>query len=328
MTRRVLALASALVAALLVVGCGANEQLNSIMVTPGSAQIQSAGGTAQFQATGFFVDGKNGHASSKNLTTQVIWSSSSVSVATINSSGLATAVAAGTTTITATGGNGSITGTATLTVVTGQGGGNTLLSITVIPMNQTVGQAGETAQYIAIGNFSGIPGTQDLTDQVIWSSSDVLIATINSAGLATAVGNCSTQPQTTTITALAPPSTGTSITGTATFTTATCGTNNLPSLTVFDVGQGTGTVTSSPGGINCGPSGGGACTANFILGATVTLTAAPTSGDIFGGFSANCAPVVPDPSGCTAKESDVQSCTCSLTMNNNATVGAIFNLPQ
>lgn len=315
MTRRVLALASALVAALLIAGCGSKAQLNSIMVTPGTASIQNAGGTAQFQATGFFLNGKNGNSYSENLTNQVVWSSSTVSVATINSSGLATAVAAGTTTITATGGNGGINGTATLTVVSGGGGGgggsNPLLSITVIPGTQVLQTAGETAQYIAIGNFQNNPTTQDLTDVVTWSSSDVRVATINSAGLATAVGNC-TQNQSTTITALAPPSSGGAVTGTGQLTVGSCGTNNLPTLTVYEVGQGTGTVTSSPAGINCGPGGGAGCSANFVLNTQVSLTAVPAAGSVFVGWSANCTPD--------------QSSTCSVTMGNNETVGAIFNL--
>ena len=218
---------------------------------------------------------------------------------------------AGTTTIMATGGNGSITGTATLTVNLTGGGSNNLTSLTVIPASQILQQPGETAQYIAIGNFTGTPATQDMTNQVTWSSSDVLVAIINSAGLATAVGNCS-QNQETTITALAPPSTGGAITGTATLTVGSCGSNNLPTLTVYKVGQGTGTVTSAPAGINCGSGAG--CTANFVLNTPVSLTAVADSGSVFAGWSANCQPD--------------QTSTCTLTMVNNETVGPIFNLAQ
>jgi hypothetical protein len=308
----------------LIIGCGQSAQLTSIAVSPSAATIPNVGGTSQFQATGYFANGKNGNSHSENLTTQVNWTSSVPSVATINSSGLATAVAVGETTITATGGNGGLTSAADL-IVSNPANNNTLQSIDVIPVNQTVYLINETAQYIAIGNYSGNPPTKDLTDQVTWSSSDVRIATINPSGLATGVGNCDpVQAQVTTITALAPASSGTAVTATATFTTGACGGNNLPSLTVYEVGQGTGVVTSAQGGINCGA--GGDCTDNFPLDSTVTLTAAPNNGFFFGGFSANCTPVVPDPSGCTAKSSDVQSCTCTVTMPDNETVGAIFNL--
>ncbi len=324
MTGRVLAISLVAAILLMTIGCSQNAQLSSITVTPATVTIPSAGGTAQFTANGLYKNGKNGTQYSQPINSEVNWSSSVPSVATVNSSGLATAVAEGTTSITATGGNGSISGSATLTVTAGQNGGNTLLSIQVIPDSQAVNQPNETAQYIAIGTYSGTPATQDVTNQVTWSSSDVRIATINSAGLATAVGDCGAGQ--TTITALAPPSSGTAVTGTATFIDGTCGTNNLPTLTVYPVGQGAGTVTSSPAGISCGSGAG--CTGNFTLGSVVTLTAAPGQGTVFGGFSANCTPVIPDPSGCTALQSNVSSCTCSLTMIDNATVGAIFNVPN
>jgi hypothetical protein len=48
--------------------------------------------------------------------------------------------------------------------------------------------------------------------------------------------------------------------------------------------SGTGTVTSSPAGINCGAT----CTANFAGGTAVTLSAAPASGYVFGGWSGAC----------------------------------------
>lgn len=327
MAGRVLALCSVIAILAFAVGCSQNAQLTSIAVTPATATIPSAGQTAQFTATGTFTNAKNNKNYQENLTTQVVWSSNNTAVATINASGLATAVSQGTATITAVGGNGGLTATAAVTVTAGQNGGNTLLSITVIPALQYVYNTGETTQFIAIGNYSGPPTTQDLTNQVTWSSSDPADATINSSGLATAVGDCGSFQQTT-ITALAPVSSGTAVTGTGILQPASCGTNNLPTLAVTLVGQGAGVVTSSPGGIDCGSGAG--CTGNFQLGANVTLTAAPSNGSIFGGFSANCTPVVPDPSSCTSssRESGVPSCTCSVTMVDNQNVGAIFNVPQ
>lgn len=326
MAGRVLAFCSVIAILAFAVGCSQNAQLTSIAVTPATATIPSAGMTAQFTATGTYTNGKNDKNYQENLTTQVVWSSNNTAVATINSSGLATGVSAGTATITATGGNGGLTATAALTVTAGQNGGNTLLSITVIPAQAFAVSTGETAQFIAIGNYSGVPSTQDLTDQVTWVSSDTQDATINSTGLATVVGDCATFQQTT-ITAIAPPSSGTAATGTGILQPApACGSNNLPTLAVTLVGQGAGIVTSSPGGIDCGSGAG--CTGNFQLGANVTLTAAPSNGSIFGGFSANCSPVVPDPSGCTSKEPGVSSCTCSTVMVDNQNVGAIFNVPN
>ena len=84
--------------------------LVAIDVTPASPDPSIAvGATQQFTAMGTYSD-----SSAKDLTALVAWSSSSTSVATIATGGLATAVAAGLTTITAT--TGSIADTSTLTV--------------------------------------------------------------------------------------------------------------------------------------------------------------------------------------------------------------------
>jgi hypothetical protein len=91
--------------------------LSSLQVTPSAVTIL-AGSGQQFTATGSFNDG-----SSENLTGMVSWISSNTSVATINSSGLLTAISAGTVTVTAM--SGSITGSTTLTVQAPAGGGGT-----------------------------------------------------------------------------------------------------------------------------------------------------------------------------------------------------------
>ncbi len=65
---------------------------------------------------------------------------------------------------------------------------------------------------------------------------------------------------------------------TATFTLPTF------ALTVAKAGNGVGTVTSNPAGINCGVT----CTANYASGAAVTLTATPTAPSTFTGWSGAC----------------------------------------
>jgi len=55
-------------------------------------------------------------------------------------------------------------------------------------------------------------------------------------------------------------------------------------LSVGTTGDGTGSVTSSPAGIDCGPT----CSYNFTSGATVTLTATPSAGSAFAGWSGAC----------------------------------------
>jgi aryl-phospho-beta-D-glucosidase BglC (GH1 family) len=61
------------------------------------------------------------------------------------------------------------------------------------------------------------------------------------------------------------------------------GTTNY-SLSVTKAGAGSGTVTSSPSGINCGST----CSASYASGASVTLTAAAASGSTFTGWSGAC----------------------------------------
>jgi Concanavalin A-like lectin/glucanases superfamily/Bacterial Ig-like domain (group 2) len=73
----------------------AGKKLISITVTP-SVLNAAIGKTQQFKATGYFSDG-----SAQDLTSSVVWNSSSPAVAVITSSGLATVQAAGNTTITA-----------------------------------------------------------------------------------------------------------------------------------------------------------------------------------------------------------------------------------
>lgn len=85
-----------------------NATLTSITLTPSSASI-AAGSSQSFTARGNFSDG-----SSLDITRQVTWSSSTNSVATVNSVGQAHGVATGSATISSS--INGVTGTATLTV--------------------------------------------------------------------------------------------------------------------------------------------------------------------------------------------------------------------
>jgi uncharacterized protein YjdB len=82
--------------------------LNSLSVTPSNPSVL-INGTQQLTAMGNYSDN-----SVKDLTSQVSWTSSSDSIATIDSGGLATGVDTGTTTITAT--IDGVTGTSNLTL--------------------------------------------------------------------------------------------------------------------------------------------------------------------------------------------------------------------
>jgi phospholipase C len=76
-------------------------------------------------------------------------------------------------------------------------------------------------------------------------------------------------------------------------------------LTVTVPAAGSGTVTSSPAGINCP----GTCSASFAQGAKVTLTATPGSNYFFGGWNGNC----------------TGTGICTITLTAAATVSALFN---
>ncbi len=89
--------------------------LNAIAVSPANSSIPN-GTTEQFTATGSYSDG-----STQNLTNSVTWGSSNTSVATINSTGLATAAGTGNTTISAFSGSVSASTTLTVTAPAGQG---------------------------------------------------------------------------------------------------------------------------------------------------------------------------------------------------------------
>lgn len=75
-------------------------------------------------------------------------------------------------------------------------------------------------------------------------------------------------------------------------------------LTINKTGEGGGTVTSAPSGINCGST----CTATFTTGASVVLTAAPDSGSVFGGWSGGCS----------------GTGTCSVSMSSDTAVTVAF----
>lgn len=292
-------------------GCS-NTAVGWIGITPASQSL-GAGQTVQLAATGYIGHGTS-PASTKDVTAVVTWTSSSPSIASVSSSGLATAVSAGTATISA-----SMTGVATTTAtITVTASTKTITALTIIPGSQIVTSANETGQFIAIGT-SGAGNQEDVTSQVTWGSSDVKVASILPTGLATGL-----YAGTTTISAIDKNSDGSVVAATASFqVSGSGGPPSVATLTVYKVGssQATGTVTVDQPGtntvvINCGT--GSECVGYFPIGSTVVLTATPATGASFGGWSSNCSPNQPvTPTG-------PNSCTLN-NMPTDAAVGAIFN---
>jgi hypothetical protein len=334
------------------VGC-ANSGLDSIQVTP-AIQSLAVGQTAQFTAVGTY--GNASRLSTRTLTSGVTWTSSAPAVATVNASGMATAVGPGTTTITAGGAafNGSTSASATLTVTGGAAGGD-LLSLTIIPPSITVGNLQDTGNFLAVGTFATTPYLRDLTNSVTWlsSSPDVFPVDSNSstaepagstAGVVTAYGSGGA-----TITAEATSSDGSIQTASAIFncplilpnpptTPGSCFPGSQApglkaTITVYNEGLNTTkwevtapSATGTPDVIHCGPgwalsggTGGSVCAAPYPIGTTVTITA-PATGAAFGGWSYNCTATA------AVTAAGPNSCTVTISPSNpNVTVGAIFN---
>jgi hypothetical protein len=164
-----------------IIGCS-NVHLVSIVVTPENASVSQIGQTTQFQAMG-----TNSHNLPPEVLSSVTWLSSSPSIATISSTGLATAVGCGTTTISAQ--DGGIVGQTEFTNTCSGGGGGlpVLQSINLYPSNPAIPQVGQTIQFIALGVYSPASANNVLTNVATWASSNIAIATISSTGLATAV---------------------------------------------------------------------------------------------------------------------------------------------
>ena len=92
------------------------------------------------------------------------------------------------------------------------------------------------------------------------------------------------------------------------------------SLQVSLAGSGSGTVTSSPPGIDCGSAGGSGgtdCSEFYDLGEIVTLTAQPAPGSTFDGWTASGGSPTCSGSG-----------ECSITMSGTQQVTATFTLEQ
>jgi Divergent InlB B-repeat domain len=99
----------------------------------------------------------------------------------------------------------------------------------------------------------------------------------------------------------------------ATFAAATTA-SGYYTLSVTDAGSGSGTVTSSVGGIVCKA---GTCTASLASGSTVTLSAAPASANAFAGWSGACSGSA---STCTVLMAASESVTASFVPSSSTCV--------
>ena len=144
--------------------------VGSIDIEPGAVTLET-GHTQQVEAIVRDTDGNP-------MTADIVWSSSDENVATVDQSGLVTAISAGTATITGT--VGSVSDNSTVTV---EEPAPVVGSIEVAPLAVTL-HPGNTQQYQAIvRDTRGNP----MTAEVVWTSSDESVATIDQSGLVTAI---------------------------------------------------------------------------------------------------------------------------------------------
>jgi len=160
-----------------VAGCGSPgttpvPTLTAVSVSPTMPSI-TAGATQQFTVTATYSNGNT-----EALTSGVTWTSSNAAIATISAAGLATGVKSGTTTIKATADGFTAMATLTVTAAT-----VTVTSIAVSPSTPSI-TAGATQQFTATATYSD-GSTGNVTASATWASSNTMVATVNSAGLAT-----------------------------------------------------------------------------------------------------------------------------------------------
>ena len=202
-----------------------------------------------------------------------------------------------------------------------------LVSIAVQPTTETFGaaniplsvDAGSQVQLRALGTYIHPPVTKDITNQVKWSSNTPQMVTVNPTGLITVTGlACGGTIISATVTTNSSAgnisSSGALVTGSMTANVVcptSTGTGGGQAVQVVFQGAGTGTVTSSPTapGSPCTTT----CTLSFPNPITVTLTASPNSGSVFGGWQS-----------CDSGSSG-QTCIVTLTSNISRNVFITFN---
>ncbi len=143
----------------------------SVGVLPASATLSAVDATVQLEAE---VRDQNGQVMAAET---IAWGSGASSVATVDTSGLVTAVGDGTTTITATAG--SAAGSSRVTVA------QEVSAVVVAPDSATVLE-GDTLRLAATATDAN--GHHVSRAEFVWSSSDTLVVVVDGAGLVTGVG--------------------------------------------------------------------------------------------------------------------------------------------
>jgi uncharacterized protein YjdB len=155
--------------------------ISAVAVTP-TNPIMAVDATFQFTATATLTEYSNW--ATQDVTSYMTWTSLNDAIATVDTSGIVTAVSEGTTTIQATDGYSGSSGFTVLTVT-----GSALSSIAISAENDNTSiSIGSTVQLTATGTNED-ESTSDVTSHVTWSSADTNVATVDSAGLVAGVSS-------------------------------------------------------------------------------------------------------------------------------------------
>ncbi|HEX7842208.1 MAG TPA: Ig-like domain-containing protein, partial [Kofleriaceae bacterium] len=141
-----------------------NVTLTRLEVTPAHPSLPS--GTMQpLTATGVFSN-----STTRDLTSQVSWTSDAAAHATVSSAGVVAGVAPGTATITAA--MGGISGATTVTVT------DAVLASIALTLPAPSVPAGQSLRFTVTGTFSDAT-TLDVTEQASWASDTPQVATVS-----------------------------------------------------------------------------------------------------------------------------------------------------
>ena len=149
------------------------QVVSSVTAVPAEASFAALGDTLRMTAAAFDANGHSVEGA------EFSWESGDDSVATVDASGLVTAVASGTATIAATSGEAS--GSATVTVA------QVVSSVTAVPAEASFAALGDTLRMTAAAfdaNGHSVEGAE-----FSWESGDDAVAMVDATGLVTAVAN-------------------------------------------------------------------------------------------------------------------------------------------
>ncbi len=269
--------------------------LQSITVSPSPVVFSSIGQTQQLQVMGSYSDGVQRDVTAAAMNTY--YSADDSTIVNVSNTGLATAQSAGNTLLHVS--NGSVN-----TQIVGQVSLQTPQVLAVSPATVAPGATGATLtiQGLYLGGATGIVFMNGSQQDSLMTTGALQVDAAGQTLTTTLNVDASDTPGGRTVIVTTPGGSASSVAGTGNQITVK---NPNFTLSVTKSGQGSGDVSSTPTGIDCGST----CSAPFTIGSSVQLTEQATSGGVFEGWS-----------GCTQVSNNV----CTVTMGQDMSVNANF----